>query len=110
MRDQGELRDAWYLPWAQNAGSGVAGTIHLMLRSGQDPAALDRQVAGIDGLLPVVETAAMPEVREKSISRERVGAGASRSSPRSACFSPAWAAVPARRASAIEPMEALRAS
>jgi predicted permease len=30
VRDQGDLADTWYLPWAQNAGSGAAATIHLM--------------------------------------------------------------------------------
>jgi ABC-type antimicrobial peptide transport system permease subunit len=51
-----------------------------MVRSAQDASGLARQlrrlVAGTDGLLPVVEIEAMQTVREKSLSRERVGASA----------------------------------
>ncbi|MGZ6126284.1 MAG: hypothetical protein ACXWLR_15055 [Myxococcales bacterium] len=69
VRDQDDLADTWYLPLGQNAGSGAAATVHLMLRSAQDAGAL---------LLLLVAAVA--------------------------------AALPARKASAIDPMEALRAS
>ena len=48
VRDFGEWRDTWYVPYAQHAGTFAASTLHLMLRSPLDPDALGRGVRAGD--------------------------------------------------------------
>jgi putative ABC transport system permease protein len=74
--DEGDLRDTWYLPYAQNAASGAAEWFYLMVRSPlQDlELPLRRTVAGIDPQLAADRVAAMDSIRSEALTRPRVGA------------------------------------
>src|SRR4051812_35924411 len=76
VQDDGDLRDAWYLPYAQKADTGAAQSIWLMVRS---PAhdlerSLRRTVASIDPQLAVERVSAMDAMRAEALVRPRLGA------------------------------------
>jgi putative ABC transport system permease protein len=76
--DEGDLRDTWYLPYAQNAASGAAEWFYLMVRS---PApdlerTLRKLVAAVDPQLAVDKVSAMESMRGDALARPRLGAGA----------------------------------
>ncbi|HEY2031313.1 MAG TPA: ADOP family duplicated permease [Myxococcales bacterium] len=77
VRDAGELKEAWYLPYAQNAESYAALSVDLMVRAEQFPeAALRSQVAALDGLLAIDEIATLDSLRDHELARPRFGAAA----------------------------------
>jgi predicted permease len=76
-RDHGDLSEAWYLPYAQNAGSYAALSVHLMLRVQPLPqAAVRSEIAALDGLLAIDEIATLDSLRDHELARPRFGAGA----------------------------------
>lgn len=78
VRDTGEWRETWYVPYDQHAGTLAGSTLHLMLRSNVDAAAtlpaLRRLVAGIDPLLPVPEPVIMTTLWAAAQTPQRMGA------------------------------------
>jgi putative ABC transport system permease protein len=77
VKDDGEMRETWYVPVAQNGSSFAALSAQLMVRAAPLPeAALRREVAALDGLLAVQEVTALETQRDRSLSRPRFGAGA----------------------------------
>ena len=77
VKDDGELRETWYLPVAQNGAGFAALSVQLMVRAAPLPeAALRREVAALDGLLAVQEVTALETQRDRSLTRPRFGAGA----------------------------------
>jgi putative ABC transport system permease protein len=81
VRDTGEWRETWYVPYEQHAGTMAGSTMHLMLRSKVDPAstlsAMRAAVVAIDPLLPVPEPAIMKTMWEQAQTQQRMGATAS---------------------------------
>jgi putative ABC transport system permease protein len=81
VRDTGEWRETWYVPYEQHAGTLAGSTMHLMLRSKVDPAstlsAMRAAVVAIDPLLPVPEPAIMKTMWEQAQTQQRMGATAS---------------------------------
>lgn len=81
VRDTGEWRETWYLPYEQHAGTLAGSNMHVMLRSTVDAAAtlsaLRQAVRAIDPLLPVPEPAIMTTMWEAAATEERVSATAS---------------------------------
>ncbi len=80
VEDAGEVREAWYLPYAQRASTDGAEEINLMVRASCGSAgALARLVrlaiARVDPDLAAFDAATMEAVRADSVSRERFGAG-----------------------------------
>lgn len=77
VRDTGDWRETWYVPYEQHAGTLAGGTVHLMLRSSVDPASLlpavRAAVAQIDPLLPVPEPAVMTTLWAEAQSQQRMG-------------------------------------
>jgi predicted permease len=82
VRDFGEWRETWYLPYWQHAQTFGTNTVHLMLRS---PLALDA-IAGslraavqrIDPHLPVPMPTAMTAMWDATLEQQRLAAAASR--------------------------------
>ena len=76
VRDEGDLRDAWYLPYAQKADSGAAESFWLMVRSPAPDLELPlrRLVASIDPQLAIDRVAPMDAMRSEALSRPRQGA------------------------------------
>ena len=78
VRDTGEWRETWYVPYEQHAGTLAASTVHVMLRSSVNEAAtlsaFRRAVVGIDPLLPVPEPVVMTTLWESAQTPQRVGA------------------------------------
>ncbi|HZR08671.1 MAG TPA: ADOP family duplicated permease [Myxococcales bacterium] len=74
--DEGDLRDAWYLPYAQKADTGAAESFWLMMRSNiQDlELPLRRMVAKIDPQLAVDRVVPMEAMRKKALARPKLGA------------------------------------
>ncbi len=74
--DEGDLRDAWYLPYAQKADTGAAETFWLMARSpaGDLERPLRRLVASIDPQLAIDRVVAMDSMRADALARPRLGA------------------------------------
>ena len=78
VRDSGEWREAWYVPYEQHAGTVAGGILHLMVRTRVDAAAtlasLRNAVRTIDPLLPVPEPTVMTTMWEQSQTQQRMGA------------------------------------
>ncbi|MFL5310094.1 MAG: ABC transporter permease [Myxococcales bacterium] len=78
LRERFDVREAWYLPYAQNASSPAAEVLELMARSAAAPdalaASLRRAVADVDPGLAVAEVATMERVRVETLAQERLGA------------------------------------
>jgi putative ABC transport system permease protein len=72
--------ETWYLPYEQQAASGAAGRVYLMVRSaGGDPLALvpaiEQAIWRIDKTLAPYRVSSMDAYYDQSIARERLGAG-----------------------------------
>jgi putative ABC transport system permease protein len=78
VRDSGDWRDTWYVPYEQHAGTLAGGTIHVMVRSAVGPdemlPAIREAVARIDPLLPVPEPSIMTTLWSEAQSQQRMGA------------------------------------
>jgi predicted permease len=76
--DAGDDRDAWYLPYAQQAGTDAAARLHLLLRTAGPPARLAGPIAKIlrrlDAELVVTRSAPMVELYSETFGPERDGA------------------------------------
>jgi predicted permease len=81
VRDFGDWRETWYLPYAQQASTFGAGTLHLMLRSPLPPdtlgAGMRAAIATVDAHLPVPFPAAMSSFWDASLEQQRLAAAAS---------------------------------
>jgi putative ABC transport system permease protein len=81
VRDTGEWRETWYLPYEQHAATLAGSNMHVMLRSSVDAAAtlsaMRQAVRAIDPLLPVPEPSIMTTMWETAATEERVSATAS---------------------------------
>jgi predicted permease len=81
VRDYGEWRDTWYLPYAQHASSFAAGTIHLMVRSPLAPDVLGRSlreaVRTVDAALPLPLPVPMTRFWGASLEAYQLAASAS---------------------------------
>jgi putative ABC transport system permease protein len=77
VRDTGDWRETWYVPYEQHAGTLAGGMVHLMLRSSADQASLlasvRETVRQIDPLLPVPEPAIMTAMWAEAQSQQRMG-------------------------------------
>jgi len=79
VADAGEVRDAWYLPYAQTAGVPGSEEIHLMVRAaaGIEPSSLGNAVAHaiarVDRRLAAFHVRSQEIVRREVLSRERFG-------------------------------------
>lgn len=72
--------ETWYLPFDQQAASAAAGSIHLMVRTaGGDPmalaAAVEQAIWRVDKTLAPYRVSSMDAYYDRSIARERLGAG-----------------------------------
>ena len=78
VRDTGDWRETWYVPYEQHAGTVAAGILHVMLRSNAEPTSLlasaREAVKQIDPLLPVPEPAIMTTMWAEAQSQQRMGA------------------------------------
>ena len=78
VRDTGDWRETWYVPYDQHAGTFAASTLHLMVRSRVDATAtlagLRRAAAAIDPLLPVPEPAILSTMWRRAQAPQRTGA------------------------------------
>jgi predicted permease len=81
LRDYGEWRDTWYLPYAQHADTFAAGTVHLMLRTPLDARALAQglrdAVRQVDSALPIPVPTPMTAFWSASLEPARLAASAS---------------------------------
>jgi putative ABC transport system permease protein len=81
VRDTGEWKETWYLPYDQHAATLAGSNMHVMLRSSVDAAAtlsaLRTSVRAIDPLLPVPEPSIMTTLWETAATEERMSAVAS---------------------------------
>jgi hypothetical protein len=81
VRDYGEWRDTWYLPYAQHSGTFAAGTVHLMVRSTLDGDALAQGLRDVmrrvDPALPIPVPTAMTAFWQASLEADRLAASAS---------------------------------
>ncbi len=79
-RDPGDPPETWYLPYAQQAPTAAAETVHLMVRTAGDPVALvpeiKRAVARVDPTLATYGIVEMDAYFSLSLRRERIGASA----------------------------------
>ncbi|HWE25462.1 MAG TPA: FtsX-like permease family protein, partial [Myxococcales bacterium] len=80
IRERFDIREAWYLPYAQNAPSPASEVLELMVRSRGDPLLLVNPVRGavaaLDPSLAVADANTMQEVRATTLAQERVAAQA----------------------------------
>ena len=78
VRDTGEWRDTWYVPYDQHAGTFAGSTVHVMVRSRVEPgaalAAMREAVRSIDPRLPVPEPAVMTSLWDAAQTQQRMGA------------------------------------
>lgn len=78
VRDTGEWRETWYVPYEQHAATLAGSNMHVMLRSSVDAAAtlnaMRQAVRAIDPLLPVPEPSIMTTMWETAATEERVSA------------------------------------
>jgi predicted permease len=78
VRDSGDWRDTWYVPYDQHAGTLAGSTMHLMVRSRVDAAAtlaaMRAAVSRVDPLLPVPEPVIMRTLWENAQTQPRLGA------------------------------------
>jgi putative ABC transport system permease protein len=81
VRDYGEWRETWYLPYAQHASAFGANTVHLMLRSPLAPDVLATAVRtaarAIDAQLPVPMPARMTSMWDAGLEQQHLAASAS---------------------------------
>lgn len=81
VRDFGEWRETWYLPYAQHASTFAAGTLHLMLKSPLPPdtlgAGMRLAVEAVDAHLPVPLPTALSRFWDASLEQQRLAAAAS---------------------------------
>jgi predicted permease len=81
VRDFGEWRDTWYLPYAQQAATFGANNLHLMLRSPLPPDALGNAVSAaidtVDPRLPVPIPALMTTMWDAGLEQQQLAASAS---------------------------------
>lgn len=77
VRDSGEWKETWYVPYEQHAGTLAGGTVHLMLRSRIDPSAalgaMREALRRIDPLLPVPEPSIMTTMWATAQTPQRMG-------------------------------------
>ena len=78
VRDSGTWEETWYVPYEQHAGTLAASTVHLMVRSQVDAAAvvaaLRQATAAIDQMLPVPEPSVMTTMWRDAQTPQRMGA------------------------------------
>jgi len=78
VRDSGDWRETWYVPYEQHAGTLAGGTLHVMLRSPMDAAsllpAIRDAVKQVDPMLPVPEPSIMTTMWAEAQSQQRMGA------------------------------------
>jgi putative ABC transport system permease protein len=78
LRERFDVREAWYLPYAQNAESPAAEVLELMVRSRAEAASLGEvvrnAVALADRELPVSGMETMERIRNETLTQERVAA------------------------------------
>jgi putative ABC transport system permease protein len=78
VRDTGEWRETWYLPYDQHAGTLAGSTVHVMVRTRVDAAAtlsaMRASVSRLDPLLPVPEPTIMRTMWESAQTQPRLGA------------------------------------
>jgi predicted permease len=81
VRDTGEWRETWYLPYEQHAATLAGSNMHVMLRSSVDAAAtlnaMRAVMRTIDPLLPLPEPSIMTTMWETAAIEERMSAAAS---------------------------------
>lgn len=81
VRDFGDWRETWYLPYAQNASMFGANTLHLMLRSTLPVDVLASGVRtnarGIDAQLPIPIPTPMTAMWDAGLEQQRLAASAS---------------------------------
>jgi predicted permease len=81
VRDFGEWRETWYLPYAQHASTLAAGNLHLMLRSLLPPDVLGRAVQQslqtVDARLPVPVPTPMASLWTTGLEQQQLAASAS---------------------------------
>ncbi|HYE86875.1 MAG TPA: FtsX-like permease family protein, partial [Vicinamibacterales bacterium] len=81
VRDTGEWRETWYLPYEQHAATLAASNVHVMLRSSVDASAtltaMREAVRSIDPLLPVPQPTIMTTMWAAAATEERMSAVAS---------------------------------
>jgi len=79
-RDPGDPPETWYLPYAQQAATAAAETVHLMVRTSGDALAaapsIRRAVLRVDPALATFGVTPMDTYFSASLRRERLGAGA----------------------------------
>src|SRR5262249_42642922 len=78
LRERFDLREAWYLSYAQNAASPAAEVLDLMVRSatpeGLLAAEVRRAVAAIDPGLALADVSSRDRVRVETLAQEKLGA------------------------------------
>ncbi|MGE5048821.1 MAG: FtsX-like permease family protein, partial [Deltaproteobacteria bacterium] len=76
VQDEGDLREAWYLPYAQKADTGAAESFWLMVRSPVPDLELPlrRLVASLDPQLAVDRVTPLEAMRAAGLSRPRLAA------------------------------------
>ena len=81
VRDFGEWRDTWYVPYPQHAGTFAAATLHVMIRSPLPPDALAESIRGamrgIDPALPIEIPTPMSELWDNGLEQQHLAASAS---------------------------------
>jgi putative ABC transport system permease protein len=81
VRDFGEWRETWYLPYEQHASAFGAGTIHLMLRSALPPDVLGsgmrQRAQSIDAHLPIPVPTPMTSLWDAGLEQQRLARSAS---------------------------------
>jgi putative ABC transport system permease protein len=78
VHERFDVKEAWYLPYAQNAATPAAEVLELMVRGPVDPASLGvavrQAVASVDPELAISDLATMEGVRAETLTQERVAA------------------------------------
>src|SRR5205814_4929938 len=78
VHERFDVHEAWYLPYAQNAGTPAAEVLELMVRSPMDPgslgAAVREAVASVDPELAIAQMATMERGHAETLPQERGGA------------------------------------
>ena len=81
VRDFGDWRETWYLPYAQNAAAFGANNAHLMIRSSLPPDVLGASVRvalrGVDAQLPVPIPTRMTAMWDAGLEQQQLAASAS---------------------------------
>jgi putative ABC transport system permease protein len=78
VHERFDVKEAWYLPYSQNAATPAAEVLELMVRGPVDPASLGvavrQAVASVDPELAISDLATMEGVRAETLTQERVAA------------------------------------